>query len=260
MRTPDRGHSPVLLAFALFAAALALFPHSGACEVVTFSGTVSQPGSAAGDSLYVAVLDTSGSDDVTLVALRSHAVPAPPFDQAYSLSFDNAGTPPTLLVVALLDVDGDGINSVSGEDLFGWYDGQSAPAAVSTSSSQSGLDFDLPQAAISGTVTMLPGQVQARIHFTPDVACGNEGFRPNLDLFSGGPYTLNGIYPGTYCIRAYGELAGGYSLICYGDVECVSPTFITLGANEMRTGIDFDFNDLVPVDATSWGSLKSRYP
>lgn len=260
MRTRHPGIIRALVALTMLLAGLSLFPRAGTCATVTFSGTVSQPGSAAGDSLYVVVLDTMGTEDVTLVAIAPYPVGTPPFDQAFTLDFENTGVGSTLFVVALLDVDGDGTNSVSGEDIFGWFDGDQSPTAVSSTASHTGLDFALPQGEIQGTLTLAPGQTEARVYVTPSVDCADEGFRPNFDLVASGPYSLKGVYAGTYCVRARGDGSNGYAVLCYGDPTCVAPTFVSLTTGEVLTGINFDFNDLVPVTPASLGSLKARYP
>lgn len=259
MRSRILGIAAAILALA--ALGLAALPAGGEAASITFSGTVSYQGSYTGDTLYVAALDTSGVEDVTLLDLQAYPVSAPPFSQPYSLTFDNTGVSPTLFIAALLDVDGGGIAAVSGEDIFGWYNEGTEPEGVSSSSTMSGLDFGLPRAEVHGTLTFASGQVDARINFTPStLACAQDGFRPNYDITSEGAYSVNGLYPGTYCARAEGNTSGGYVQICYGDVTCASPTLITLAATEVRNGIDFDFAAVVPVQATTWGRIKSLYP
>ncbi len=225
---------------------------------VTYSGNVSYQGTYAGDTLYVAVLDTTGSEDVTILDIRSYAVDTPPFNQPFDLTFDNAGANATVFVVALLDTDGDGL-TVTGVDVFGWYSGTQIPTAVSTASSQSGLDFALPRAEIRGTVTFAAGQTDYRMRVTDDAACIQEGFRPGEDETTPGDYAIVGIYPGTYCVFAEGQTDTGSLKACFGDVDCRTPTLITLGATEVRTGVDFDFSAIVPVEGVTWGRIKSLH-
>jgi len=238
-------------------AGLLLLPMAAPAAPVTLSGTVSYQGTHSGDTLYVAVLDTTGVEDVTVLDIHSYAVGAPPFDQAYSLSFDNAGVASTVFIASILDVGGGGLD-VTGDDVFGWYAGAQTPTGIPSSSSASGLDFALPRAEIHGTVTFVAGQTGARIDVSPDALCLTEGFRPRTDLSSPGSYAVVGIYPGTYCVKAEGETDSGTLYECYGDPDCQAPVTVTLGAMEVRTGIDFDFS-LVPVETVTWGGIKSRY-
>jgi hypothetical protein len=226
---------------------------------ITFSGTVSYQGSYSGDTLYVAVLDTTGTEDVTILALEAFAVGSPPFDQFYSLDFDNTGVSPLLLVAGFLDVDGGGTDAISDADVFGWYAGTPQPTGVSSATTQSGIDFDLPRAEIHGTITFEAGQSQARLNVSP-TDCTMEGFRPTEWVNSGGPYSLIGLYPGTYCVSADGSPTSGPSHICYGDATCANPTLITLTATQVVTGVDLDFSDSAPVESITWGRIKARYP
>lgn len=75
-------------------------------DPITFSGSVAYDGLYSGDTLYVAVLDTVGVEDVTLLDVQAIAVSPPPFDQAYMLNFDNTGVAATVLIASFLDVDG----------------------------------------------------------------------------------------------------------------------------------------------------------
>jgi len=226
---------------------------------VTFSGTVTYQGTHSGDTLFVAALDTTGVKDVTLLDLQAIAVGPSPFSQPYSLAFDNAGVAETLLVASFLDLDGGGVDSVGGLDVFGWYAGGATPMGIPSASSQSGLDFALPLAEIHGTLTLTETQTEARIDVTGDPTCAMEGFRPRPFLTVSGPYEIIGIYAGTYCVSATGQDVSGPLRLCYGDPTCASPTLITLGADEVRTGVDLDFTTVSPVEAASWGGVKALY-
>ena len=185
-------------------ATLAVFPQTARAANVTFSGTVSYSGTHAGNTLYVAVLDTSlAEEDVAILVIETYTPGTPPFSQPYSLTFDNTGVGSHVFVVALLDVDDSGLEEVSGIDIFGWYNGTTDPFAVSSAASLSGLNFALPRAELRGTLTFAPDQIDARISLVPTVlACSQDAFRPDYDITSAGPYASNGIYPGTYCVRA----------------------------------------------------------
>jgi hypothetical protein len=247
----------LVMILALVAFGLGGAPLESAADVITFSGTVSYQGSHTGDSLFVAVLDTTGVEDVTLLAVGSYAVGAPPFDQPFSLDFDNSGAGASLLLASFLDVDGGGIEDVTEADVFGYYDGNLMPASIPSSTSQAGLDFSLPRAEIHGTLTLSPGQSEVRIDATSDPLCEMEGFRPQQRYSSSGPYSIVGLYPGTYCV--YSEESSGSTRVCFGDPTCVSPTLVTLSETEVKTGVDLDFTAIVPVDPTTWGQVKSRY-
>jgi hypothetical protein len=254
--------SSLICALAALAIGFASSPAAVQAATVTFSGTVSYQGAYSGDTLYVAVLDTTQGQDVSFVSVHAYPVGSPPLSQPYSLDFDNSTTPATLLVAALLDVDGGGVDTVSGADVVGWYAGTATPTGVSSSSSHSGLDFALPRAEIQGTLTMAAGQSNAYLNVTVDPLCGFEGFnRPQLELNASGAYTMVGIYPGTYCATAYGffSVPPFFAQVCYGDPTCASPTLITLTATEVKTGVDFDFTSTVPVKESTWGRIKSRY-
>lgn len=243
--------------FLSLAAAVWLAPGAGAA-IVTFSGTVSYQGSYSGDTLYVGVLDTTGVEDVTVLSLQAFPVGPPPFNQSYSLDFDNASASPMLLVAAFLDVDGGGVGSITGEDVFGWYASTPEPTGISSASSQSGIDFELPRAEIHGTITFDSIQTQARPNVSP-TDCMTEGFRPTEWVTSGGPYSIIGLYAGTYCVSADGSPTSGPMHICYGDVTCANPTLITLTATQVVTGVDLDFSGGAPVEALTWGRIKARY-
>jgi hypothetical protein len=230
-------------------------------STVTFTGTVSYAGPYSGDTLYVAALDTTQADSVALLGLQAYPVGSPPFDQAYSLSFDNATAPAEVIIAALLDVDGGGTDSVGVDDILGWYDGSQIPTGVSSGTSQSGLDFALPRAEVEGTVTLAPGQTDASI--TILVSCTDQGSfgRPSVEVNASGPYHVRGLYAGTYCGIGFGFIPAPpfFVATCYGDPTCANPTPITLGATEIKQGIDFDFTGNVRVDKTTWGRLKSKY-
>jgi len=242
--------------FLLFLCGTAAFPAAAEAAVINFSGTVTYDGTHSGDSLYVAVLDTTGTEDVTLLGLEVIPVSAPPLLESYSIDFDNTGLTEPLLVAAFLDVDGGGIGAVTGADVFGWYPGVATPMGISPTASAVALNFGLPKAEIHGTLTFAGGQIEARVMASAD--CFTEGFRPRADFASGGSYAIIGLYPGTYCIS--GDANGVKSLhICYGDLTCATPTLVTLTATEVRNGVDLDFSAVSPVDPLGWGSLKARY-
>jgi hypothetical protein len=238
---------------------LASLPRLATAATVSFSGIVSYDGPYAGNDLYVAVLDTTGGPDVTVLVIGSYSVSSLPFAQPFALDFDNVGAASEVVVAALLDVDGSGVGDVSGADVFGWYAGTSTPTFISSAGSQTGLDFSLPKAEIHGTLTFGPGQSEARVDITDDLACVREGLRPQPRFSSSGSYSIVGIYAGTYCVNASGSGLGGYSVVCFGDPDCVSPTSITLGPSEIRTGVDLDFSALVAVEESSWGRLKASF-
>lgn len=234
-------------------------PQTAPAAPITFSGTVSYQGSYAGDTLYVGVLDTTGTEDVTILDLEALPVGPPPFNQLYSLNFDNAGVSPTLLVASFLDVDGGGVDSLGEADVFGWYNGGTFPAGISSASSQSGLDFALPRAEIRGTIIFDSGQTQARLNVSPDVNCQMDGFRPTEWTTSPGPYSII-VYAGTYCVSADGNPSSGPTHICYGDPSCTSPTLVTLSTTQVVTGVDLDFSGGAPVEKITWGRVKALYP
>jgi hypothetical protein len=76
-----------------------------------------------------------------------------------------------------------------------------------------------------------------------------------------GAYSIVGIYPGTWCVSAEGNLPEPpfFAQVCHGDPSCENPTLVTLGVGEVANGVDLDFN-AVPAQVTSWGLLKIRYP
>lgn len=248
-------------ALILIPLAVGLFWAAGAgAAPVTFTGTVGYAGSYSGDSLYVAVLDTTGVEDVTILAIQSYAVGTPPFSQPYSLDFDNAGVGPLVFVVALLDVDGGGTSAVTGADVFGWYGEDVDPAGVSSASSLTDIDFFLPLAEIHGTLTFAPGQTDARVNITtPLTNCLGEGFRPNDPFMSDGAYAIVGVYEGVYCINGIGNTSTGNVVTCYGDPSCGTENYVNVGIADIVTGIDLDFSAAVPAEKTTWGMIKSRY-
>lgn len=233
-------------------------PTASMAAPVTFSGTITYQGSYSGDSLYVAALDTAGTLDVTLLGLKSLAVGSSPFTQPYALEFDNTGTSAMLFVAAFLDVDGGGVDSLGGADVFGWYGEGAAPVGVSSAAPQSGLDFALPRAEIYGYITFAPGQMEARVDVSADLACLNQGFRPGHFAYGSGPYAIIGVYPGSYCVSASGYSPSGPLRICYGDPTCASPAAITVAATEVRVGVDLDFTT-TSVATIPWGRVKVLY-
>jgi hypothetical protein len=93
----------------------------------------------SGDTLYVAVLDTTQADSVQFQDLKAYAVGSPPIGQSYSLSFDNATAPSEVIVAALLDVDGGGVDTLSTNDILGWYASTGTPTGVSSATSHTGM-------------------------------------------------------------------------------------------------------------------------
>ena len=178
-------------------------PHEAGAATVTVSGTVTYQGSYSGDTLYVAVLDTTQGQDVVFLALKAYSAGSPPLSQPYSLSYDNASAPPEVIVAALLDVDGGGVDTVSGGDIVGWYPGAPTPTGVSSSTSHAGLNFALPRAEVSGTLTLAPGQSWANVVVATDCS-GGTFTRPSVQFTSSGAYFMRGIYAGTWCVFAYG--------------------------------------------------------
>ena len=236
---------------------------SGAmASTVTFTGTVHYDGPYSGN-LYVAVIDTTQADSAQFLDLKSYGAKSGSFDQSYSLSFDNATAPTEVIVAALLDVDGGGVDTVSQGDIVGWYDSNQMPTKVSSASNHNGLNFDLPQAEIHGTVTFAPGQNTAVVLVATSCSQSGEGAfgRPPVELAAGGTYSMKGLYAGTWCAAAFGTFSGPpfFMGLCFGDPTCTNPTPISVGATEIRTGIDFDFSGNVPIHTTTWGHLKSKY-
>jgi len=238
-----------------------LWASGAAAETITFSGSVAYTDRLnPAHTLYVAVLDTSGAGDATVLARHSYQVTTTPIALRYSLDFDNTGVSPQVAVVGLADVDGGGPDTVSSADVFGWYHGGPGPTFVSSTVSREDLDFALPYASVQGTLKFAAGQTEARVRFSPDVQCLLKGFRPTAVFTSEGAYKVAGVYEGTYCVRAEGTGTKGHTFICYGDPTCADPTLVTVGPESIRSGIDFDFTSAVPVLHTTWGMLKSRYP
>lgn len=253
-RTIGRALILILVVAGLFGAM------SAAANTITFTGTVGYAGDYSGDSLYVAVLDTTGAQDVNVLAIQAYAVSAPPFSQPYSLSFDNTTAGPLVTIVALLDVDGGGTSSVSGADIFGWLGQSETPAFISSATSDTFLDFLLPLAEIHGTLTFAPGQTDARVNITtPLTGCLADGFRPSNPFLSEGAYAIIGVYEGSYCINGQGTTPGGNITTCYGDPSCSSSHYLNVGVADVVTGVDLDFSAAVPVVHTTWGLIKSRY-
>jgi hypothetical protein len=240
------------------AAAAASAPGANA-SIVTFTGSISYNGAYSGDTLYVAVIDTTQAQDVVFLDLKAYAVGSPPLNQPYSLSFDNATAPAEVIVAALLDVDGGGVDTVGQGDILGWYASAAVPTGVSSATSQSGLDFSLPEAEIEGTVTLAPGQAYAYIIVAQD--CGGGGFsRPSVEVTVSGSYAIRGLYAGTWCVFAYGFIPPfTFAGVCYGDPTCANPTPVTLTSTEVKTGVDLDFTAYVPTPNMTWGKLKAKY-
>jgi len=161
-------------------------------EVVTMSGTFHYDGPYSG-TLYVAAIDTTQADSAQFLGLQSYSPGSPPFDQPYSVSFDNATAPTDVIIAALLDVDGGGVDTVGQGDIIGWYNSEPIPTKVSTSSSHNGLHFDLPQAEVHGTVTFAPSQTGAIVVMAS--SCSDEGAwgRPGIQLSESGTYSIKGI-------------------------------------------------------------------
>lgn len=221
---------------------------------VTFSGTIVYSGTYSGDSLFVAVFDTTGS---VVRGLDVVAAGSPPFARPYSVLFDNASASGSLIVVALLDVDGTGFDpdsadaSVSDADILGWYPGTAAPNFVDPSTSRTGLDFGLPTGEIHGTVTLDAGQAWAEVEAYTTVDLWS---LRSVELTSSGPYALRGVYAGSYWVIAWAP----FGEICYGDVTCAAPSTLMLTPGQVLGGIDLDFTGLAVVPQ-SWGRIKSLY-
>ncbi len=250
-----RSRSTALVLFAVLTSiATTLF-----AAPVTLSGTITYQGTHAADTLFVAVVDTVGVEDVTILDLQTIAVGAPPLTQPYTLGFDNAGVSATVLIAAFLDVDGGGIDDISGADVFGWYAGGTEPSGVSSASSQSALDFALPLAEIHGTITLVPGQIEARIDVSGDTNCLEEGFRPGHIATSSGSYAIIGVYPGVYCVSAEGSTMSGNLRVCHGDATCANPTLVSLTTTEVRMGVDLDFTQATSVESHAWSRVKALF-
>jgi hypothetical protein len=227
---------------------------------ITLSGIVTYDGPYDGDTLYVALLDTSLSDDGPFVTV-AYDVGNSPVSQSFTFNLDNALIPPVVWVASLLDVDGGGVDSIGVADVVGWYDGNPIPVEVSTATSHSGLDFALPTAEIHGAVTFAPVQAGAEIVAMPYPRCGLRGLaRPSVELSASGPYSIIGVYAGVYCVQAYGWGGPVQNRVCFGDFTCVDPTSITLGEGEAMHGVNLSFVNPAPVERSTWGTLKSRYP
>lgn len=234
---------------------------SAGATPVNFSGSVSNDGLYGADSLYVVILEV-GVDVAILIDFVAVASGTPPNAVDFSIGFDNTGAPDSVLVGAILDVDGSGFdadsldNSLTGTDVLGWYDGHLDPVFVSTSASQTGLDFALPTAEVRGTVIFAQGQTWADLE-----ACSipNSWCPYTLKMQAAGSYSFPGLYAGGWKVRGYGPS----SEICYGDPTCANPTEITVADGEIRTGIDIDFSAVgAPsgsVTGQSWGRTKSGY-
>ena len=253
--------SRLVLCFLACRLILAVSHANAGDALVTLSGTVSYTGPYSGDTLYVAVIDTSADKDVSFLAVRAYPIGSPPLNQSYSVDFPSSSAPPYVIVAALLDVDGGGVDSVSGGDIVGWYAGSADPVGVASTTSQTGLDFALPRAEVQGTITLVSGQTEAWIEATQDPACRAIGFRrPPVNVTGTGPYSITGLYAGTWCIYAEANIPNtSFAHICYGDPNCVNPSTITLNEAQVRVGVDLDFTGHTPASSSSWGRLKSRY-
>jgi len=225
---------------------------------VTFSGTITYEGTHTGDSLYVVVIDSTGSTTFGFVALAAE------FPVPYSVDFDNSAATDAVLLVAALDtdnsgVDPDSLDTIGNHDVVGWFDGHIDPVPVDTDSSWTGLDFGLPTGEIHGNVTFWPGQSWAAVQ---PFSIPNSWSPVTFYMESAGSYELFGLYAGDWKVRA--ECALGE--ICYDGVACENPPPpIPLEPGEVLTGIDFDLSPLAvdasswSVEAASWGRIKGVY-
>ena len=227
---------------------------------VTFSGDVSYSGAEVADSIYV-VAFIEATD--VLLAINRIAVTPPPYSRPFSLTFDNTGLgPESVALFALIDVDASGfdwdIGAPAGDvqtngDVVGWYDGQQDPVFLTPSTSQPNLDFAMPTGEIHGNVILIGGQTNVFILATSQVG-GDVPGEAEAMVSATGPYRVVGVYPGDWIVQGISDQGD----VCFGDATCASPTIVTLALGEVRTGIDIDFTPL-PVEANSWGSVKSLY-
>jgi hypothetical protein len=246
----------MVLLLTLLASAAAPLAHA---STVTITGSVSYSGPYQGDTLYVAVLDTNQTGHDQFLDLKAYSVGAPPLNQAYSLSFDNTSAPSEVIVAALLDVDGGGADSVSANDILGWYASTATPTALASSTSHSNIDFSLPEGEIQGMLTFAPGQTYAYIVVSQSCS-GGVFSRPAAEFTHTGPYAMRGVYPGLWCVFAFGFIPPfTFTAICYGDPTCENPTLLSITGSETLTNIDLDFSGNVPAGNTTWGRLKSKY-
>jgi hypothetical protein len=231
---------------------------------LTLSGTISYNGPYNGDSLFVAVIDTATGGDLGFVAVLGFDIGNSPVSQPYAFNLDSSAAPPTVWIAALLDVDGGGLDKKAGPaDVLGWYGSAPIPTDVSTAGSQSGLDVTLPTGEIHGTVSFVPGQTGAEIFVSPQPFCMTQVklTHPPVEVGAPGPYAVIGVYAGSYCLTALGYGVGpGPLVVCYGDYTCSSPHSVAVGEGEVVNGVDISFADPTPVDRTTWGRLKARYP
>lgn len=230
-------------------------------EIVTFSGTVTYTGSHMADTLFVVVVDTTGSGEYPeFLAIGAFAVGAPPYSQPFNLSFDNALATGPLIMAAALDIDGGGVQNIGAGDLVGWYENTQDPVLLPSTASQANLDFYLPLAEIHGTVTFVPDQLGAYISPVPGLDCEGDHFQPTPDLDAPGPYIILGLYPGTYCVHGKGFTSAlDFLEVCYGDPDCASPTLLTVTGAEIFTDVDLDFTTVAADEPISWGAVKSAY-
>jgi hypothetical protein len=237
----------------------------GNAATVTFSGTVSYTGSYVADTLYCAVMDTTGmgggggrAGGPTLLAYQALPIGSAPFAVPFSLDLDNAGLTSGLWLACLLDVDHTGFvpdslnNVVTTADLVGWYDGHSEPVLVDPSTSHAGLDYSLGTGEIRGNIVFAVGQSDAEVR---GLSVPNGWNAENIRLTGSGPYALLGTYAGSYVVTTYG---GPFGQLCWGDPTCVAPTILTLSDGQIVTGIDFTYSTS-PVEAETWGRVKTRY-
>ena len=139
MRDRAEGYFGMALIYLLVTVGMVWLPNTAGAAQVAFSGTVGYQGTYLGDSLYVAVLDTTGVEDVDILVIEAFSVGSPPFSQAFSLDFDNAGVGAMLIIASFLDVDGGGVDSLTGADVLGWYSGSSAPTGAGPGSRVPGV-------------------------------------------------------------------------------------------------------------------------
>jgi hypothetical protein len=238
-----------------------LVVRSTPAAIVSFSGTVTYDGSYAADSLYVAVMDTNtAGSEPSFIGMSALAVGPPPFSQPFEISFDNALATGPLVVAAALDLDGGGIATINSNDIVGWYASAPDPTLISPATSHSGIDFSLPKAEIRGAVTFGPDQLIASINALTGEDCQGYTFHSQLEMDATGPYTILGLYPGTYCVNGGGlSMSLGWFSVCYGDPLCTSPTFVTLTESQIVTGVDLDYSAITPTESTTWGTVKGAY-
>ena len=248
---------PGLLASVLLSARAVL----GAADI-TFSGQISYSGTYDADTLCVAVIDTTG--DFRVVTIVPHHVDAVPFQIPYSVTFDNAGVGPWVVLGVILDTDLSGCGSLDTPgDIVGWYGSAPEPVFISSAQSQSGLDFSLPTAEIHGSVELYPGFDQVDVIIYSEQ--GPSGFSSRLvhKATSSGPFEVHGVYAGTWFVSGFACCNGipeARRVLCYRDNwGCSGPTPIPLVDGQVVTGIDLNFNIPTAVQGSSWGRIKRLY-